>query len=507
MVEEDGRQFSTPDEVENTVSQPLGGVVRRGVLLSGIAFGLVQLVSLVGTVALARLLTPTDVGIYAAATVLSVALISLSEGSLRLALIQRAGDVEAAANTVFWATAVSGLVVSAFTIAAAPILGYIFGNDLVVLVALATSGLLFLESLAAVPDGLMQRRFNFLRRLVVEPSRAITYAIAAVAFAASGFGVWSMVLGQYASTIVWLIGSWSMARWRPGHARPSLRLWRELVGFSHPIVIWDMMLYARETAQTAIIGRVLGPAALGNYRYGSRIGTLPGLAVFEIGSSVLFPAFSRIASDPQRLRAAFLRALRWIWFAAAPIAAVVVALGEQTVVVVFGERWHDAGYVVVALAGYGLGRALQAAPTEAIMAVGRSSLFHWISGLGLVLGIGLVIALLPWGVFGVGIAISLAEVITGIVLLVLAKPIVGYRLGTVVRTLVPPTVAASAALVAVVVLQRVTTPLDQLPTANAIGAVVAQFAAFLTCYLVGMTVLDHRLVFRAITKLGRRLWL
>lgn len=505
MANERRRPRPSPDEAVDDAPGPLAGVVRRGALISAVAFGLVRIVSLIGNVALARLLSPSEVGIFAAGTVLSVFLITLAQGGLRFALIQRERDIEDTANTVFWATAGVGLMVSVVTIAAAPVLGHFFGNNLVTAVAVATSGLLLLESLTTAPDGIMQRRFNFLRRLVVDPSRAIAYAATAVALAASGFGVWSMVLGQYAAVIVWLVGSWSLARWRPGRGRPSVRLWRELVGFSRPIVVQDIVFYGRDAAQTAILGRSLGPVALGNYQYGSRIGMLPGAAVFEIGSYALFPALSRLAGDPERMRVAFLRALRWMWFAAAPTAALVVALGEDSVVILFGDRWRDAGLLVVALAGYGLGVALQEAPAAAIMARGRSVLFYRTAGLWLVLGIGFVCALLPWGLVGVGIAISAVELIIGFVFLVLAKPIVGYRFSTIARILAPAAVAASLALLAVLALRRVMGPVADLPTAGALGVLFALSVVLILCYLVCLTILDYRQVLDVIAKLRRRL--
>ena len=401
-------------------------------------------------------------------------------------------------------TAAGGLLTSLAALAAAPVLGYVFDNDLVAAVAVSTSGLLLLESLTHVPDGLMQRRFNFLRRLVVDPSRAIAYPAVAVALAAAGFGVWSMVLGQYAAVIVWLIGSWSLGRWRPGRGRPSVRLWRELARFAYPLTIASIVMYVRETAQITITGRALGEAALGNYRYGVRIGMLPGIAVFEIGSYVLFPAFSRLAADTDRLHAAFLRALRWIWFAAAPVAALTVALGEQAVLVVLGHPWRDAGLFLVALAGSGLGLALQAVANEAIKAAGRSALFHWTSATELVLGVGLVIVLLPWGLVGVGLAISVTEITCGIVLLALAKPIVGYRFGSIVRILAPPAVAASVGLATVLVLSRVFASPVALPTVTALGVLVALALSLVMSYLATLAVLDRSLLSILSAKLTSR---
>jgi PST family polysaccharide transporter len=246
-------------------------------------------------------------------------------------------------------------------------------------------------------------------------------------------------------------------------------------------------------AETTLIGRGLGAAALGNYRYGTRIGTLPGMAVFEIGSYVVFPAFSRIAGDGDRLHAAFLRALRSIWIAAAPIAALVVALGEQAVTVVFGDPWRDAGLFLVAVAGYGLGNALQAVAGEAIKAAGRSALMNWISAIELVLGVGLVVALLPFGLVGVGLAVSVTEITSGIVLLMLAKPIVGYRFGELVRTLTPPLVAACVGLAVVLGLIRVFGSPTELPTATALAALVALTLSLALSYLVTLAALDRSL--------------
>ena len=85
----------------------------------------------------------------------------------------------------------------------------------------------------------------------------------------------------------------------------------------------------RELVETALVGRVLSPTALGHYRYGRKLATLPGAAVIEVFSYVLFPAFSRIAEDAVRFRTAFLRALAMIWCAACPLAGLLVASGSR----------------------------------------------------------------------------------------------------------------------------------------------------------------------------------
>ena len=135
---------------------------------------------------------------------------------------------------------------------------------------------------------------------------------------------------------------------------------------------------------------------------------------------VLFPAFSRISDDSSRFRAAFLRALGWIWFAALPIGALLVVVGQPVVVLLLGEEWRSAGAAAAAMAGVGLGTALLAVAREAIKGAGRSSLLNWSTALSLVVGLPLIVLLLPFGLVGVGIAISVTYLVVGLVSVELA---------------------------------------------------------------------------------------
>ena len=50
------------------------------------------------------------------------------------------------------------------------------------------SGLLFVRSLQVVPEALLQRRFSFLRRVIVEPAQTTAFGIAAVIATSNGLG-------------------------------------------------------------------------------------------------------------------------------------------------------------------------------------------------------------------------------------------------------------------------------------------------------------------------------
>jgi O-antigen/teichoic acid export membrane protein len=473
---------------------PLSSILRRGAVISACMLVMMQMISLAGTLLLARLLSPAEVGIYAAATVLNGFLVMFSQSGLRIALIQREHNVENAAETVFWVTAANGVLMSLAALGAAPLIGLMFHSELVGQITAITSGMLLMYALTNVPDGLLQRRLNFKRRLIIDPSRAFAFASVSVALAASGFGVWSLVIGNYVSLAVWLIGVWVLARWRPGRARASIQLWRELARFAYPLLVQNIVEQVREVAGAILVGRGLGATSLGLYRYGRRLALLPGVAVVDIGSYVLLPAFCRLAGDPERLKRGFLRALRWIWFGAAPAAALVIALGEPAVVVLLGERWRGAGVFLVAMSGYGLGIAMHAPSSEVIKGSGRSRLFNWVSAISLPLGIGLILMLLPFGLAGVGLAISVTEIALGVLVLGLAGRVVGCSRGELLRRLVPTGVASLVALAAFLPLEHLGIQSDHRGLVLGLVLLGLETIGFALVYLATLRLVDPSII-------------
>lgn len=479
---------------EPPAPRALARVARRGAALSGLTLVLVQAISLGSTLALARLLTPEEVGLYAAGTVLAGFIIVFTEGGLRNALVQRERDVEDAADTVFYATFATGILLSLLALAAAPLVGLLFGNPAATQIAAVTSGMFLMHALTNVPDALMMRRFNFKRRLIIDPAKAVVYGAVTIAFAAMGYGVWALVIGNYASLATWLIGTWALAHWRPGLGYPSVRVWREMARFAYPLVGWSLSALTRSAVQTALIGRVLGEAALGQYRYGRRLGELPGQAVVQVGSFVIFPAFSRMAGEPERFRRGFFRALRWIWFGTVPLAGLLLTLGQPAVVVLLGERWREAGLLVVAMAGVGACTALQEVAGEAMKGAGRSQRLNYLAVIELVVGVGLLVALLPLGLLGVGLAVFGMELVIAVVALVLARSVVGFPGRALIGSLLPAFAATVMAAAVVGPLEHLLVHSDRHGAAVGFVLLLGQTILFGLVYLLALRILDPTII-------------
>ena len=478
---------------------PLSARLRRGAAASGAALVVVQAVALAQTLVLARLLTPAEVGVFAAGTILTLVLATFAEGALTQALIQRAeADLADAADTVFRATLVGSVALAGLTVAVSPLVGLAVGSPLAGHVAAATAGALVLHAFTNVPDALMQRRLDFRRRLVIDPATTVAFAVVAVGAAAAGLGVWSLVLATYVQMTVWVGASWWLSGWRPGRGRASLRMWRELSRYGFPLLLGSVAERIREATEALLVGRYLDVSALGLYRYGKRLAQLPGLAVLQVGAFVLFPAFVQIAGDRDRVAGAFLRALRWLWVAALPVAGLMVALGEPLAVVLLGEPWRGAGVALVAMAGIGLGQVLSAVSAEALKGVGRSDGLNPMTGVGLVCGVGLVLVLLPFGLPGVGAAMSVTAVAVGLTGLRQAVRTLGVPAARLTGPLLRPLAAVVPAVAVAALLDRGVLHADALPAGAGLAALLAAGLALAVCYGMLLRVLAP--------EVGRPLW-
>lgn len=431
----------------------LTGTVVRGAGLAGAGYFASQVLRLGFFVALARLASPTDFGDLAAGTLLVNVGLMFTESGMLAALVHRKDRLDEAASTATVATALGGLALTLAALAASPLIGTLFHSARIGHVAAASSGLLLLRTLPIVPEALLQRRFSFLRRVVIEPAGVVMFGASAVALTAGGLGVWGLVLAYYVCGISDVILSWSLLSWRPRFRSASLAMWRELVRYGRWGVATSALQSAEQQIPVVLLGRFAGAGPLGQFRYATRMESTAGSVVLQSAAYVLFPALARITSGRDRFRDACLRSLRSMAMIGFPMGMILVPLGLPAAVIAFGQVWRDSGYGVMALAGVTAAGTLISFAGEVLKADGRPDILTRVRLVTLVTATVFMIALLPFDLVGVCAGLSIGVAVGAVYAIVK----VGQQLETGSRPLVR---AVMPAAVAAVAMAAVLTPVE-----------------------------------------------
>jgi O-antigen/teichoic acid export membrane protein len=415
--------------------------VVRGAGVTTAAYLLTQIITVAFYVALARLAGPEVFGAFAAAWIIVGVSNFLTESGMSSALIQRGDRIEAAAATAVLSTFATGAGLSLVALALAPLVGLYFHSHEIGLLSAALAGICLVNAATVVPDALMRRRFAFVRRVVVDPITAVAYGVAGVIALSAGLGAWGLVIATYVAGAFRVSTVWIFNRWLPDLRKASFATWRELVSYARHVALSEFLREIGTVANTALVGRFLGIATLGAYRFGWRMALEAATPVATSGY-MLLPAFARIAHDRDRFQRGFLQAARLISAMAFPVGFGLLVLGEQVGITLLGEPWREAGRVLAALAGVTLAMVFIELATEVFKAANRPALLPRMTFIRTIGSLILMIAFVPLGATGVAAGVSIAFLLSAAYGWLNVGRVLVLPFGTMCRVLTAPAIAS-----------------------------------------------------------------
>jgi O-antigen/teichoic acid export membrane protein len=377
--------------------------VRRGVAWK-VASGVLNQVSRLAVAAiLAHLLSPHDYGLAGMVLAMAGLVLVFADLALGTALVQREHLTEDDRSTVFWTTAAGGVL---FTVGgwmlAGPVAAF-YGEPQVEPLLKAMSMGFVVASLAAVQTAMLTREMNFRSLELRQMAAGLTAGVVGITAAASGAGAWAIIAQQLTALVVSTVLLWTFSSWHP-HLRWSWASLRDLGGYGGNVFGSRLLFYLNRNADNLLIGRFLGPAALGAYAIAYNLMLVPLSQISLPLQEVLFPAFSRMQDDKARMTSAWLRANRLIAAITIPGMLGLVAIAPDFVAVVLGDQWKPAVPVLQVLAWVGLLQSLQGLNGTVLRAVDQTGTLLRYAVIVLVASLAAFVAGLPFGVLGVAVA-------------------------------------------------------------------------------------------------------
>jgi O-antigen/teichoic acid export membrane protein len=224
----------------------------------------------------------------------------------------------------------------------------------------------------------------------------------------------------------------------------------------------QLFWFAQSQADVFIAGRLFDPHTLGIYTTSLFLTQIFVSKFVPPLNEVAFSAYARLKDDRAAVGAAFTKSARLIMTVAMPFYLGMAATAEPLVAVALGPKWLEAAPVVHWLALAMPLMTLQVLYAPASDACGRPGISAQNSATG---ALCLPIAFLAgvhWGLMGLVAAWFAAYPLYLAITTWRTLPVIGVRLGSLVRAIFPAVLAAAAMAVLVTAVDAVLPPLPAL---------------------------------------------
>jgi len=169
----------------------------------------------------------------------------------------------------------------------------------------------------------------------------------------------------------------------------------------------SILHYSGTNIDYLIVGRLLGPMALGYYSIVYNLVTLPQRQLATIITGVSFPAFSKIQDDQERLKRGYLKNVTYIALFSFPLLGGLAVVAPEFIKVVFGHKWIPAIVPLQILSIAGILYAIGTPINPLLLAKGRADLDLKMTMLRLAMIALFVLLGSRYGVVGVACAITI----------------------------------------------------------------------------------------------------
>ncbi len=333
-----------------------------------------QLISLIVSVILARILSPEDYGAVAIVMVfIALANVFVSSG-FGNALIQKKEADNLDFSSVFYINILLSLFLYFILFFLSPIIAEFY--DMPVLSpALRVLGIrIIVAAVNSVQQAYVSRNMLFKRFFWSTLFGTLLSGIVGIFMAYQGFGIWALVAQYLTNTCTDTIVLWITVRWRPDF-KCSCERAKKLLAYGWKLLASGLLDTGYRQLRTLIIGKKYTSSDLAYYNQGDKY---PNLIVVNINtsiSSVLFPAMSQYQDNKEKVKQMTRRAIQVSSYIMWPLMFGLSVVAEPLIKIILTEKWLPCvPYLRIFCFTYGVW-PVHTANLQAINALGRSDLF------------------------------------------------------------------------------------------------------------------------------------
>ncbi len=374
--------------------------------------GITRIISIARTAILARILTPSDFGFFAIASLVLTLVELLTETGINVVLTQKKEEINKYIDTAWVVSILRGVLISMAIFIAAPFIASFFN-------AAGAKNLLLLISIVPLVRGFINpsvvkftKDLQFNKEFFYRVSIFSIEYMVSIVWAIFSPSAESLVMGLIAGAMIEVFLSFILARPFPKISFEKKKFF-EIIHVGKWLTSAGLLNFGFVNGDDIVVGRVLGATSLGLYDIAYRFSMLPITEVSDVIGKVTFPVYVKIAEDKNRLWKAFLKSFFVIAGVSICIASVLILFPELIIKVALGDQWASAAPILQILAIVGMFRAIIFSLMTPLYALGLQKKMTIITAVSFIGMISVIVPLVYYfGVLGAAYASLFGTIIT-----------------------------------------------------------------------------------------------
>jgi O-antigen/teichoic acid export membrane protein len=372
---------------------------------------------------LARLLTPSEFGIFGIASLLLAFLEILTESGINVVLIQKQDEIGKYIDSAWIISILRGIFIFLIILVSAPFVASFFNSP-------ASLGIILLISISPLIKGFInpaeikfQKELKFNYEFWFRTSLYFADAFVSIVVALITHSVYSLAFGLLAGSILEVILSFVFISPRP-KLRFNIEHTKEIFHKGKWVTAYGILNYIGENGDNIIVGRVLGATTLGFYQMAYKVSYIPISEISDVVNKVIFPVYSKIGQDRKRLISAFWKTTGVISVLTIAVGTVIFFFPKEIISIILGNQWISVAPVLKILSVYGIVRAALGPASAMFLAIEKQ---RYVTFVVLIRCLTLVLTIYPfvhlYGMMGAGYSALLSALTEFPVILFLAYKI------------------------------------------------------------------------------------
>jgi O-antigen/teichoic acid export membrane protein len=326
--------------------------LRRAALLSGISlgigFGYSQIIRIISTIVLSRLLYPEALGLSAMVAVIMIGLTLLSDLGFRISVVQHPDGEDADfLNTAWTMQIIRGFILWLIACLLAWPAAYWRPNpapDLLWLLPVMGFGTVF-DGFTSTRLYVFSRRISQTREVIIEAVAQTVGVTTMICWAMQDRSINAIAGGTLLMGFVKMLLSHLLCPGRRNRLCWNRAAVRELWHVAKWVYLGTAFTFIATYADRLVVG-FMSIRELGIYNLARQLADIPAELLAVLGGKLIFPVYSRIIRSESDLGSVFPKVHLLASGISALLVAGLLAIGPTVVMCMYDERYHDGVWMV-----------------------------------------------------------------------------------------------------------------------------------------------------------------